>query len=792
MKKNKKHKWKYQINIRKKVLVLVVLGVFLFVGLGFAILEANLSMHGTLEVSKYDKNLYNVFLKEYNEGYTRKYTGTHQDSMDSSKSTEDIYHFYAADNDNVKANEILEKNNVVFAERCWKMYRTTDTGGVRILYNGRPKTSIVNGKTQYECGSTKDKFEIGDIKSTLNLNGTYIYAKNYTTETSGNNTTFTLVDDPDDPDDYKSILVDNTDTAAKILDIVENYPYTCRNNTGTCSNYSFYKVDSQSNGTTANVYSSTYNEGFGYSGFASADNSPAYIGYMYGDTYTSTGFWPTENQNLNGSTTIIWNTSLSTDFWYADNVDWNTTVSGRYTLDNPSQVSSTSDYPNLVGKYTFRSSDQAYSSSSVYYIVAVDGNTMYYRQISNGENINKYNQLVFSDDITDNGDGTYSLDNPTSPITLNTWFNNYANYKNKYTCGDSSTVCQNPIYITNSSNRGYDYVRGSMMISKTRNGLVLENPIKIDFGKWYNGYNTTYKDYVYTCGNNDTTCTTANLRYIYVRNPNNYRYARYYNFGKSVIYENNQYKLQDVKEITPITDLTELSTHHYMCLTQGATECSSVGYVYSYTVSGGMYYYTLNNQNITSIQDILDAMFTKNTNNSVIKTVIDNWYKDIFENTEYEAKIDDTIYCNDRSYDTRNGYTFNESGFNDDGGFTNKSLYFKEFAITTDLSCTNITDRFSVSNNSAKLTYPIALPTTPEMNLLGNSTIRYSKEHYWLMSPAYPTTERRIQSGWVDTAMNYGIRESYPVRPVITLVKDTTYSTGNGSGTNPYVINMSN
>ena len=44
MKKQKKHKWKYRINLRKKILVLVILGVSLFVGLGYALLETNLGI----------------------------------------------------------------------------------------------------------------------------------------------------------------------------------------------------------------------------------------------------------------------------------------------------------------------------------------------------------------------------------------------------------------------------------------------------------------------------------------------------------------------------------------------------------------------------------------------------------------------------------------------------------------------------------------------------------------------------------------------------------------------------
>ena len=50
MKKHKKHKWKYRINLRKKILVLVILGVSLFVGLGYAALETSLGISGIFTV----------------------------------------------------------------------------------------------------------------------------------------------------------------------------------------------------------------------------------------------------------------------------------------------------------------------------------------------------------------------------------------------------------------------------------------------------------------------------------------------------------------------------------------------------------------------------------------------------------------------------------------------------------------------------------------------------------------------------------------------------------------------
>lgn len=82
-----------------------------------------------------DKTLYDVLKNEADSnGLARLYTGEHQDSMDASKSTENIYHWYA-END-TDGTKILDKNNVLFANHCWQMIRTTDTGGIKLLYNG--------------------------------------------------------------------------------------------------------------------------------------------------------------------------------------------------------------------------------------------------------------------------------------------------------------------------------------------------------------------------------------------------------------------------------------------------------------------------------------------------------------------------------------------------------------------------------------------------------------------------------------------------------------------------------
>ena len=52
-------------------------------------------------------------------------------------------------------------NNLLYANFCWKIVRTTETGGVRVVYNGTP----VNGKC---TNTTGDNLQIG--KSTFNAN----------------------------------------------------------------------------------------------------------------------------------------------------------------------------------------------------------------------------------------------------------------------------------------------------------------------------------------------------------------------------------------------------------------------------------------------------------------------------------------------------------------------------------------------------------------------------------------------------------------------------------------------
>ena len=97
-----------------------------------------------------------------------------------------------------------------------------------------------------------------------------------------------------------------------------------------------------------------------------------------------------------------------------------------------------------------------------------------------------------------------------------------------------------------------------------------------------------------------------------------------------------------------------------------------------------------------------------NTNNSTIKTAIDNWYATNL-NTNYGKYISTTaVYCNDRTYTI--------SGSNTLFGAYTRLITNK----TPTYDCTDTNDKFTVdtSTGNGKLTYPIALMTADEVSVL--------------------------------------------------------------------------
>ncbi len=202
----------------------------------------------------------------------------------------------------------------------------------------------------------------------------------------------------------------------------------------------------------------------------------------------------------------------------------------------------------------------------------------------------------------------------------------------------------------------------------------------------------------------------------------------------------------------------------------------------------------------------------KNTNNSTIKTFIDNWYKTYLSN--YTSYLQDAIYCNDRTIISVNDFAGIELTGNGIGTASTAYSSLTRNTInnprTPSLKCTNVNDKFTVdtSNGNGALTYPIGLITTDELTLSGagvfdisdadntsfvvNPTLYLYTEDYgfWTMTPAGFDVDFALvdftESGCVYTGHSVDIGDG-GVRVVVSLKSDAITG-GNGTMNNPFIV----
>ena len=192
-----------------------------------------------------------------------------------------------------------------------------------------------------------------------------------------------------------------------------------------------------------------------------------------------------------------------------------------------------------------------------------------------------------------------------------------------------------------------------------------------------------------------------------------------------------------------------------------------------------------------------------NTNNSAVKNVIDIWYKDNL-NTNYGKYISTTaVYCNDRKIGSG---TYSSTG----SEFRYAAYTRLNTNKTPTYDCTYTEDKFTVDSSSGngKLTYPIALMTTDEISFAGglwatkaptwyyyNSAKGSStgSKWWWLLSPRSWNGSDATMFGVLGSS-NPGFLNYYHVnhtggaRPALSLKSCVKYFSGDGSSSNPYII----
>ena len=192
-----------------------------------------------------------------------------------------------------------------------------------------------------------------------------------------------------------------------------------------------------------------------------------------------------------------------------------------------------------------------------------------------------------------------------------------------------------------------------------------------------------------------------------------------------------------------------------------------------------------------------------NTNDSTIKTYIDNWYKTNILGTANEQYLADNVFCNDRSISSDK----TDSYYNNLGYGKNATLYrwfygpwsSGGYNSSMRLMCPQKNDAFTVSdttNGNGALTYSVGLLSIDEIVLAGGWNKKnsgyylYTGQDWWASSPYYFSSGyARVRSAYLG---GYGVYDyyvycAYGVRPVLNL-KAEVLAQGSGTASDPYRI----
>ncbi len=672
----------------------------------------------------------------------------------------------------------VDDNNVLFAGMCWYVVRTTSTGGVKLIYNGEPDSNN-------QCGASRSAHEgYGRITSS-NFSSYSYFGTDYTYDAISN--TFSLAGN-------KTLGRMTNANGDELLG-----QYTCKSTNQNASCSTLYFVVAR-NGTSS-AYVLPINTSIPYYAIGKlpynyVDDSPAYSGYMYGDTYDSTRFYYTGDKYASAKI-VISNSTISNNFWYADDIVYDPDNSGHYYLVNPYQMPANMNNNDVIGKYTFRNSSSDYSDSSVYYIAAVNGNNMYYLHLKDGdtlENVDvKYN---VSETIIDHGDGTYTMVDPVV-VKTSEWYAMHNDFNDKFVCEYSSTnTCSNIMYVTVSGNSLFRYVNDDeIVVAKSRNGYNLQDTTTIK--RFQISQNpSAYTEYKYSCQSTDTVCTPENFIYIYEYNHEGYKYFENILLSENAVWNGEQYVLTGQAPIEDINNFNSISTHHFFCENPGQTTCDSVRYLNTASSNDQVHYFyaaTLTN-GITPAQAV-ENMF-KNEKDSLAKSVVEAWYARNL--VDYTDKIEDTPYCNERNLRNLGGWDPNGGDSSDLAHF---EPYYRGYSggnYEAIMECSNTRDAFTVSDEigNGKLTYPVGLLTVDEVNLtghgrsgtIGNKYLRVDSNTAMTMTPVYYSPGGTYIFGFGDGFSIGNAEGNYMVRPVISVVPGTIISTGDGTAENPWVL----
>lgn len=327
----------------------------------------------------------------------------------------------------------VDDNNLIFADKCWKIVRTTETGGTKIIYNGTPnyRTSaieksdysiVANDATvpyTFDSSSKKwssnnhDDSSVSTFEFKVDSTGEYYF--DYIASSEGYYDKASLyVDDvlkdnfsgETEGNMYLGELTTNSiikvtyekDTSNYIGDDVIYFSLNKKNSNSLpiCDNI----------GDASQIGSATYNGG----------NSLNQMGYMYSSkTYSTT----TASASLLSTANLI----------FANDVTWDGT---KYALSGNTFTSTgtwKNDYSSVTNarRYTCLTSNTS-SCSTIYYVVYASSSSAYYITLNDGKNIDDAIEEMLSSDSN-----VRNVSDSRIKMYIDSWYkNNFDKYTKDY------------------------------------------------------------------------------------------------------------------------------------------------------------------------------------------------------------------------------------------------------------------------------------------------------------------------------------------------------------------------
>ena len=349
----------------------------------------------------------------------------------------------------------VQNNNVLFGGFCWKIVRTTETGGVKIVYNGVQKdevpispveqssyTNISNDATYpYTFDSTsktwvstnKTDSATGTITFTVATVGDYYLSYDVSSEEGYDKAKFykngTAIGDSNgySGTTFGSIVLTGLTTS----DVIK-VEYTKDSSSASGSDTVTFSIGKVIGDPVKSCNNTGIDSQIGTSKFNSDYISPAYVGYMYNTVYTYSG------KSMSSQSNIVFGNS----FTYAN---------GTYTLTDTKTVATWSSGYNTINNNHYTCMTTGTTCSSINYVYYADSESAYYITLTNGKSVNDaLNEMLYADDV--------NTKDSTIKTYIDSWYeSNLASYQDKL----EDTVFCNYRSMNNESSNGWNPNGGS-------------------------------------------------------------------------------------------------------------------------------------------------------------------------------------------------------------------------------------------------------------------------------------------------------------------------------------------